>query len=203
MVFSTPSLSLFLTQTLKSPHKQHSNGFIKNLWKKNCKGPSSHTGTAQPHSNIPVTAIFLLYDGLAESFEKKFKKSTIVKQYVYSRLVVGRMHVPEVVERLNAQGIDLFLDCTTKYNDDLVKLFYSGVVGKLEGYEFTCNIGNRVIEVNDDVWKSLFEISPMSSPNDLKIIDTLFAPNYEFRNAVNSMLKRPFSTNVIEKCNEE
>ena len=108
------------------------------------------------------------------------------------------MCIPEVIERLNAQIIDLFLDCTTKYNEDLVKLFYTGVVGKFEGYEFTCNIGNRVIEVNDDVWKSLFEISPLSYPNDLKITDIVFAPNYEFRNALNSMLKIPFSANVVE-----
>lgn len=95
------------------------------------------------------------------------------------------MRIPKVVKRLNAQGIDLFLDCTTKYNEDLVKLFYTSVVGKFEGYEFTCNTGNRVIEVNDDVWKSLFEISPLSSPNDLKITNTVFSSNYEFRNALN------------------
>lgn len=108
------------------------------------------------------------------------------------------MHIPEIVERINFQGIDFFLDRTTKYNEDFVKLFYTGVDGKFEGYKFACNIGNRVIEVNDDVWKSLFEISPLSSPTDLKIIDIVFSLDYEFRNALNSMLKRPFSANVIE-----
>lgn len=107
------------------------------------------------------------------------------------------MHIPDVVEQLNVQIIDLFLDFTTKYNEDLVKLFYTGVVEKFEGYEFKYNIGNMVLEVNYDVWKYLFEISPLSSPNDLKITDIVFAPNYEFRYALNSMLKRPFSDNVI------
>lgn len=87
---------------------------------------------------MSVTALFLLSDGLTESFEKKFKKRTIVKQYVYSPLVVGRMRIPEVVERLNAQIIDLLL----------VKLFYTGVVGKSEGYKFKYNISNRVLLEN-------------------------------------------------------
>lgn len=161
------------------------------------RGPSSRTGTAQPRSNISVTTLSLTYGGLAESFEKKFKKRKIVKQYVYFPLVVERMRIPDVVERLNVQRIDLFLECTTKYNEDLVKLFYTDVVGNFECYEFKYNIGNRVLEVNDDVWKSLFKISPLSSPDDLKITDNVFAPNYEFKFALNSMLKRPYSDNVV------
>ncbi|XP_050876753.1 uncharacterized protein LOC127080482 [Lathyrus oleraceus] len=72
------------------------------------------------------------------------------------------MRILEIVERVNFQGIDLLLDCNTKYNEDLVKLFYTGVDGKFEGYKFACNI------------------------------------DYEFRSSLNSMLKKPFSTNVIE-----
>ena len=78
--------------------------------KRTTRGPSSHSGTAQPRLNIPITVISLLLDDLAETFEKKFKKRTIVKQYVYSPLVAGRMRIPEIIERLNFQGIDLFLD---------------------------------------------------------------------------------------------
>lgn len=144
-----------------------------------------------------VTAIFLLSDGITESFEKKFKKRTIVKQYVFYPLMAECMRIPDVVERLNVQIIDLFLECTTKYNEELVKLFYTCVVGKFEGYVFKYNISNRVLEVNDDVWKSLFEISPLSSPNDLKIIDTVFAPNYESRSSLKSMVKIPYSNNVV------
>lgn len=127
--------------------------------KRTSRGSSSHTGTAPSRSNIQVTALSLLADDLAETFGTKFKNKTVVKQYAYSPLLAGRMHIPEIVERINFQGIDVFLDCTTEYNEDLVKLFYTGVDGKFVGFKFACNIGNRVIEVNDDVWKSLFEIS--------------------------------------------
>lgn len=108
------------------------------------------------------------------------------------------MHIPNIVEHISFQEIDLFLNCISEYNEDLVKLFYIGIDGKFEGFKFTCNIGNKVIEVNDDVWKSLFEISPLSSPNDLKITDTVYAPDYEFRNALNQMLRKPFSPNVVQ-----
>ncbi|KAI5382522.1 hypothetical protein KIW84_070090 [Lathyrus oleraceus] len=96
--------------------------------RRTARGPFSHTGTAQPRSNMLVTTLFLLSDGLTEYFEKKFKKRTIVKQYVYSPLVAEHMCIPDVVEQLNVQRIDLFLDCTIKYNGDLVKLFYSSPI---------------------------------------------------------------------------
>ena len=144
--------------------------------RRSARRPSSHTGNAPSRLNVPVTALSLLSDDLAEIYEKKFKNRTNIKQYVYSVLVAGCMHIPNVVERISFQEIDLFLNCITEYNEDLVKLFCTGVDGKIEGFKFACNIGNKVIEVNDDVWKSLFEISPLSSPNDLKITDTVYAP---------------------------
>ncbi|KAI5433687.1 hypothetical protein KIW84_020816 [Lathyrus oleraceus] len=108
------------------------------------------------------------------------------------------MHIPNIVERISFQGIDLFLNCITEYNEDLVKLFYTGVAKKFEGFRFTCNIGNNVVEVNDDVWKSLFEISLLSSPNDLKITDSAYASEYDFRTALNQMLRKLFSPEVVQ-----
>lgn len=92
----------------------------------------------------------------------------------------------------------MFLNCITEYNEDLVKLFYTSVDEKFEGFKFACNIGNKFIEVNDDFWKSLFEISPLSSPNDLKITDTVYALDYEFKNALNQMFKNPFPPNFVQ-----
>lgn len=165
--------------------------------KRSAREPSSHTGNAPSRLNVPVTALSLLSDDLAETYEKKFKNRTDIMQYVYSPLVSGRMHIPNIVERISFQGIYLFLNCITEYNEDLVKLFYTGVDEKFEGFKFACNIGNNVSEVNDDVWKSLFDISPLSSLNDLKIIDIMYALDYEFRNALNQMLRKPFSPDVV------
>lgn len=108
------------------------------------------------------------------------------------------MRIPKVVERISFQGIDLFLNCITGYNEDLVKLFYTGVAEKFEGFRFFCNIGNDTVEVNDDVWKSLFEISPLSSPTDLKITDSVYAPDYDFGTSLNKMLRKPFAPKVVQ-----
>lgn len=108
------------------------------------------------------------------------------------------MHIPNVVESISFQGIDLFLNCIAEYNEDLVKFFYTGVDEKFEGFKFTSYIGNNVVEVNDDVWKYLFEIFPLSSPNDLKIIDNVYAPDYDFRTTLNQMLRKPFSPDVVQ-----
>lgn len=144
-----------------------------------------------------VTSLSLLSDDLAKIYDKKLKNRIVIKQYVYLPLVVGRMHILNVVEHISFQGIDLFLNCVTEYNEDLVKLFYTGVAEKFEGFRFTCNIGNHNVEVNDDVWKSLFEISTLSSPNDLKITDSVYAPDYDFRIALNQLLRKPFALEVV------
>lgn len=108
------------------------------------------------------------------------------------------MRILDVVERISFQGIDLFLNCITGYNEELVKLFYTGVAEKFKGFIFFCNIGTHTVEVNDDVWKSLFEISPLSSPTDLKITDSVYAPDYDFRTALNKMLRKPFAPEVVQ-----
>ncbi|KAI5418039.1 hypothetical protein KIW84_042615 [Lathyrus oleraceus] len=108
--------------------------------KRSARGPSSHTGIAPSRSNVPVTDLSLLSDDLAETYEKMFKNRTVIKQYVYSVLVAGCMHIPNVVERISFQEIDLFLNYITEYNEDLVKLFYTGVDEKFEGFKFACNI---------------------------------------------------------------
>lgn len=166
--------------------------------KRSARGPSSHTGNTPSRSHVPITALSLLSDDSAKIYEKKFKNRIVIKQYVDSPLVVGRFHIPNVVERISFQGIDLFLNYITEYNEDLVKLFYTGVDKKFEGFKFTFNIGNNAIKVNDDVWKSLFEISPLSSPNDLKITDNVYALDYDFSTALNQMLRKPFSSDVVQ-----
>lgn len=108
------------------------------------------------------------------------------------------MHILDVVECISFQGIDLFLKCITEYNEDLVKLFYTDVAGKFEGFRFFSNIGTHTVEVNDDVWKSLFEISPLSSPIDLKITDSVYPPDYDFRTVLNKMLRKPFAPEVVQ-----
>lgn len=103
-----------------------------------------------------------------------------------------------VIERISFQGIDLFLNCITEYNEDLVKLFYIGVTEKFEGFRFFCIIGNHTVEVNDDVLKYLFEISQLSYPTDLKIIDSVYAPDYDFRTALNKIWRKPFASEVFQ-----
>ena len=141
--------------------------------KRSTRGPSSHTVNAPSWSHALVTALSPLSDDLDEIYDKKFKNRTVIKQYVYSPLVAGRMRIPDVVERISFQGTDLFLNCIAEYNEDLVKLFYTGVAEKFKGFRFFSSIGTHNVEVNDDMWKSLFEISPISSPTDLKIIDSV------------------------------
>lgn len=166
--------------------------------KRSARGPSSHTGNAPSRSHALVTALSLLSDDLAEIYNKKFKNKSVINQYVYSPLVARRMCILDVVERISFQGIDLFLNCITEYNEELVKLFYTEVVEQFKGFIFFCNIGTYTVEVNDDVWKSLFEISQLSSPTDLKITNSVYAPDYDFRTALNKMLRKPFAPEVVQ-----
>lgn len=110
----------------------------------------------------------------------------------------GRMRILDVVELICFKGIDLFLNCITEYNEGLVKFFYTDVAEKFEGFRFFSNIDTHIVEVNDDVWKSLFEISPLSSPTDLKITDNVYTPDYDFRTALNKMLRKPFAPEVVQ-----
>lgn len=64
------------------------------------RGPASHTRNAPSRSHVSVTTLSLLSDDLAEIYDKKFKNRTIIKQYIYSPLVVGRMHILYVVKRI-------------------------------------------------------------------------------------------------------
>jgi hypothetical protein len=47
--------------------------------KRSARGSSSHTRTAPSRLNILVTALSLLSDDLAETYEKKFKSKTVIK----------------------------------------------------------------------------------------------------------------------------
>lgn len=91
----------------------------------------------------------------------------------------------------------MFLNCITEYNEDLVKLFYISVDEKFEGFRFFCNIGNHTLKVNNDVWKYLFEISPLPSSTTLKITDSVYALDYDFRTALNKMLRKLFAPEVV------
>lgn len=82
------STTLLHTKTLITSHQQHSNGI-----KRSARRPSSHTGNAPSRSYVPVTALSLLSDDLAEIYDKKFKNRTVIKKYFYSPLVDGRMRI--------------------------------------------------------------------------------------------------------------
>lgn len=50
-----------------------------------------------------------------------------MKQQVYEHAVAGKLHIPKIVNLMEYQKINIFLEVSTNYNEDLIQVFYDGL----------------------------------------------------------------------------
>ena len=159
--------------------------------KKRCfRGSSS-----QHHSETPVNALSFIYNEHVEDYEKKFARRKLAKQFVLYKMTLNRLHLPEVVELLDFQKIFSFLELDANYNEELVKLFYVGIQGQFDDFTFSYKIDNKVVKVNNNVWRE-FGMFPVTS-DAIRVSDTSPPPGYDFKIALNSMLKKRYPDRVV------
>ena len=89
-----------------------------------------------------------------------------------------------------------FLELDGDYNEVLVKVFYAGIQGKFPDHQFSYKIADKVVKVDDEIWKT-FELFPVDT-DTVKITDTKLPADYDFKHALNSMLKRPYPENFVQ-----
>lgn len=79
---------------------------------------------------------------------------------------VAQLALPSVAELVSHQKIDYSLQLAKDYNEDLIRVFYSGLHAK-DGSSFKFTIGNVIYEFTYELWNSLFVISNI----DLDVVD--------------------------------
>lgn len=50
-----------------------------------------------------------------------------MKQHVYDPAVSGKLCIPEVIDIMEYQKINIFLKVSTNYNEELIQVFYDGL----------------------------------------------------------------------------
>lgn len=93
-------------------------------------------------SFVPVSAISLIHPTCVDEFENNYKRMIVMKQHVYDPKVVARLNIPEVVRLMEHQQINSFLNVSTDYNEDLVRVLYCGLESK-DGSTFKFNMGKH------------------------------------------------------------
>lgn len=118
-----------------------------------------------------------------------------MKQFLGYGLTLSRLRLPEVVDLLRHQKLIPLLQCDTEYNENLVKLFYASLVGNFEGSSFTFSVQNNKISVGPRMWQEIGIYPPQDG--DAKITDSCVLAGFEYRNALNSMLKIPYPERIV------
>lgn len=109
---------------------------------------------------------------------------------------VAKLALSEVVAFVSYQKIVYFLQLSQENNEDLIRVFYSGLHDK-DGSCFKFIIGNVVYEFIDDLWRSLFGITiidtDVGDEPDSLVIDVHTHIYYRGNTVVNEMLRAPRS----------
>ena len=71
-----------------------------------------------------------------------------------------------------------------------------GVQGNFEDFEFRYRMNNKNYMIISHVWKYLFQMFPVDS-DSIKNFNSNVAPRYEFKTALNSMLKKPYTERTV------
>lgn len=121
------------------------------------KGDAKGKSKANTSSATVETWLSLVFRRCDEEFEEKHKHRLVVKQYVWKESMVGGLDIPVVADIVAHQQIDYFLQLAQDYNEDLVRVFYSGLHAR-NGSFFKFTIGNVAYEFTDELWKSFFSI---------------------------------------------
>lgn len=156
--------------------------------KTNAKGKGKDISS----SKVIQTPFPLVYRRCIKEFEKKHKDRLVVKQYVWKATEVAKLALLEVVNFVSHQKIDYFFQLSQDYNEDLIRVFYSGLYDK-DGSYFKFTIGNVVYEFTDDLWKSLFGITiidpDVGDESDSLVPDVHAHIYYRGNTIVNKMLR--------------
>lgn len=70
-----------------------------------------------------------------------------MKLYVWKASVIADLNLPKVTDLIAFQKVDYFLQLAQNYNEDLIRIFYSGLHGR-KGPYFKFTIGNVVYQFN-------------------------------------------------------
>lgn len=114
--------------------------------KSNAKGKNKATTSTIAAGNL-FTLVSKKY---ANDFELKHQTCLIVKQFMWKPVTVGCLDIPDVVKLVDHQQIDHFLQLSQDYNEDLIRLFYSGI-HEMQGSCFSFSIGNKVYQFTNDL----------------------------------------------------
>ncbi|XP_050916673.1 uncharacterized protein LOC127131816 [Lathyrus oleraceus] len=108
------------------------------------------------------------------------------------------MHLPEVLALLQHQGFINFLECNSKYSEDLVRVFYAGLHDNFHGHKFHSRIGPTKVPLKSNIWNQYFDMSVDDDGNPLpEVTATHHVAGYEFKNALNDMLRRPYTDQFV------
>lgn len=107
---------------------------------------------------------------------------------------VAQVALPIVTELVFHHKIDYFLQLTQDYNEDLIRVFYSGMRAK-DGSRFKFTIGNMIYEFTNELWNSLFRITithhDVGDESDPLVTDVYTHVDYNGNAMVNEMLRAP------------
>lgn len=160
--------------------------------------PTGKRSRESSAASLPISVVSLVPPARVESFNKDIGKRGVVQQHAFYKLTAERMHLVEIMSLLQHQGIVKFLECNAKYIEDLVWVFYVGIHDKFRGHKFHSRIGTTKVSLKSNVWNQYFDMSLDDAENSLaEVTDSHQIEGYEFKSALNDMLKRPYPDQFV------
>jgi hypothetical protein len=160
--------------------------------------PSGKRTRESSAASLPLSAVSLVPPTRVETFNSDFSKRGVVQQHAFYKLEAERMHLPEVLSLLQHQGFINFLECNTKYSEDLVRVFYAGLHENFRGHKLSSRVGSTKVSLKSNIWNKYFDMSVDDAENPLpEVTDSHHIDGYEFKSALNDMLKRPYPDEFV------
>lgn len=120
-----------------------------------------------------------------------------MKQCVWKPIVASCLDIPVVVSLVVHQQIDYFLKLAHDYNEDLIRVFYSGL-HDMCGFAFKFSIGNTVYEFTNNLWKYLFGITIFDVDVEPLVMDTNLHQHFKWNIHLNHLLRAPHSDDCYD-----
>ena len=160
--------------------------------------PTGKRSRGSSSASLPITADSLVPPALVDTFNKDIGQRGVVRQHAFYKLTAERMHLVEILNLLQYHGIVKFLECNAKYSEDLVRVFYTCLHDKFRGQKFHSRIGTRKVSFKSDVWNKYFDLTLAADENPPhEVTDSHTIEGYEFKSALNAMLKRPYPDHIV------
>lgn len=117
--------------------------------------PSGKRPRQSSGASLPVSAVSLVPPARVDIFNKDIGKRSVVQQHAFYKLEAQRMHLPEVLSLLQHQGFINFLECNTKYSEDLVRVFYAGLHETFRGHKLSSRVGSTKVSIKSNFWNGV------------------------------------------------